>query len=115
MPEKIGVEGKRNLVEERLPPINGVRFNAVHPLLLLIREEETSVSHARSERTDFSGFGTIRPKTCNTFPPISITIVRGVFSDQTRPFPPCLNERSPLHPKGDPNAVSFSIAFISLM
>jgi hypothetical protein len=96
--------------------LNGI---AVHPLLLLIREEETSVSQARSERTDFSGFGKTRPKTCNTFPPISITIERGVLSEQTRPFPfsinLCLNELSLIHPKGYPNYVCFYIAFMNPM
>jgi hypothetical protein len=57
-----------------------ISVRAVHPLLLPIR----SVPQARSEKTDFSGFGKTRPKTCNTFPPISITIERGVSSDKKR-------------------------------
>ena len=40
---------------------------------------ETRASQAQSTRTDFSGFGKTRPKTCNTFASESIYIVGNVL------------------------------------
>ena len=61
-------------------------------------------------KTDFSDFRKTRPKTCNKISSESITIVRVFFirPDQTIPTLSQRTNGSLLHPKGDPNTVSFT-------
>ena len=63
--------------------------HVVHPAPIRINLKTAlwgpDVSQARSAKTDLSGFGQTRPKTCNTFTSESITIERYVLSNQLIP------------------------------